>query len=218
MKEILSFDMDGTLVDTSFIDAFWFEGIPSSYAKKRGISRDEAVKRVIKAYDEIGDERLEWYDIKYWFKRFNLDEDWKKVLNRYVSRIKVYEEVPSTLEDLSHDYQLVINSNCPREFLDVELASTKIKHYFTQIFSSTSDFKQIKKTGNYFKKVCEILNISPSQIIHIGDNWKFDVVAPSEIGINTIFLDRENKFSKKTNIISIHRLDEIRNVLKEMFL
>ena len=105
MKEILSFDMDGTLVDTSFIDAFWFEGIPSSYAKKMGISRDEAVKRVVQAYDEIGDERLEWYDIKYWFKRFNLDEDWKNVLNRYISRIKVYEEVPSTLEDLSHDYQ-----------------------------------------------------------------------------------------------------------------
>lgn len=190
--EVVSFDLDGTLIDHGFTDSVWFEGIPRLYVEREKIPLKEAREIVKREYDEVGMERLEWYDVKYWLKRFDLGEDWWDLLNRYRSKIRLYPEVPNVLEKL-RGYDLVMITNSPREFLAIELEETGIGSYFKKIFSSTSDFGQVKKTTDFYVKVSNILGIPPQRIAHVGDNWIFDFVIPREIGIKSFYLNRKEE-------------------------
>ena len=61
---IISFDMDGTIIDMNFDEFLWREEIPKLYAKKNGLSLEEAKKVVFKEYFDVGDEDLRWYDVE----------------------------------------------------------------------------------------------------------------------------------------------------------
>jgi putative hydrolase of the HAD superfamily len=208
---IISFDVDGTLIDYDFVNSVWFEEIPKLVAEKEGISFNKALEKVKSAYNEVTEEKIEWYDIKYWVNKFKLKTDWKEILEKAKWKIKVYPDVLSTLEKLNKKYKLIINSNSPREFLDLELKETKLNKFFSYVFSSTSDFNQVRKSEDYYAKICFILQVKPESMLHIGDNWKFDFEVPSKIGIKTLFLDRSKT---KNGKFIIHSLTQIEDAIK----
>jgi putative hydrolase of the HAD superfamily len=140
MPRIISFDMDGTLVDPEFTDWVWGHGIPTLYAEKVGLSFEEAKTFVVKEYLKVGEGAIEWYDIKYWFQFFQLEESWKALMERYTDKIKIYLDVDHLLERLRDTFQLVLTSNAGREFIDMEMEATGLGRYFNRIFSATSDF------------------------------------------------------------------------------
>jgi len=93
MIKIISFDFDGTIAKHSFADAFWLEGVPALYAKQHHVDVEAAKKYLFEEYDKIGDNRIEWYDPGYWFDRFDLQADWKKMLLKYRKNVEIYPEV-----------------------------------------------------------------------------------------------------------------------------
>lgn len=198
MVKIISFDADGTLVDGRFMDLFWNKGIPEVYAKKKGIRFDEAKKEVERLYNEVGDEDIRWYDPEYWFNFLGLGDSFEDLLNKFKDEVKVYPEVYEVLDNLKESYQLIVVSNAPREILDFELKG--LEDYFSHIFSSTSDFKEVRKTRDFYSKLCNILGIKARNIIHVGDHWKFDFIAPKKLGIEAFFLDRSGE-KKGENVV-----------------
>ena len=138
--KVISFDLDGTLVNYDFVDFIWFESIPSLYAKKQNITFEDAQEYVRREYDKVGIERLEWYNVQYWLDLFNLDEDAHSLLNMFKSRVKCYHDSLRVLKKLKKDFKLVIITNSPRAFLTLEIGETGIGKYIDRFFSSTSDF------------------------------------------------------------------------------
>ncbi len=195
MIKIISFDMDGTLVDAEFTDWVWLHGIPKLYAEKAKIRFEEAKHFVVEEYLKVGEGAIEWYDIKYWFQFFGLNGNWKNLLESYIDKIRVYEDVNEVIQDLNGRFKLILTSNAGREFIDVEMEATGLKVYFEYIFSATSDFKLVKKTTEFYRKICEILGVSPGEILHVGDHHEFDYLVPRSIGINAYHLDRSRKHS-----------------------
>ncbi len=193
MPKIVSFDMDGTLVDPQFTDWVWLHGIPTLYAQKKGISFDEAKAFVVEEYQKVGEGAIEWYDIKYWFRVFQLDETWETLMKRYTHKINAYEDGRHLLERLKAKYPLVLTSNAGREFIDIEMEVTGLGRYFHRIFSATSDFQAVKKTTEFYRQVCDILKTDPSEIVHVGDHYEFDYLVPRALGIEAYYLDRSGK-------------------------
>ncbi|MFU8796116.1 MAG: hypothetical protein ACNA7X_02310, partial [Dehalococcoidia bacterium] len=70
--ELVSFDAEGTLVTHEFSEAIWHEMIPAIYARKTGLDIVRARETVYQEYASVGEKRLEWYDIHYWFSRLDL--------------------------------------------------------------------------------------------------------------------------------------------------
>ena len=77
MTPIISFDMDGTLVESEYTDWVWNHGIPNLYAAKTGLPFEEARAFVEGEYRKVGDGAAEWYDIQYWFRFFQLETGWR---------------------------------------------------------------------------------------------------------------------------------------------
>ncbi|MEF8879497.1 MAG: HAD family hydrolase [Candidatus Thermoplasmatota archaeon] len=193
MVKIISFDLDGTLITKKYSDLVWLEGLPGLYSKEKNIPLDRAKQILFKKYDEVGDQRVEWYDISYWFKRFELKSSWKKLLEKYSYAVEPYSESGDVLDELSRDSDLILSSNAKKEFIDIELRETGFKKYFKKIFSSTSDFDCVKKTSSFYTKICDYIDVQPDEVVHVGDHKKFDYNMPKKVGIKSFFLDRKNK-------------------------
>jgi HAD superfamily hydrolase (TIGR01549 family) len=192
--QVISFDMDGTLTDMSFVNSVWLQGVPELYALKNEIPFEEALSQVKYEYDKVGREKLEWYDLGYWLNKFGISTTPKQVLASFVERIRVFEEVQGVLEKMKNSgYRLVIVTNARREFVDLEIKKTGIRSYFEYIFSSPSDFKLTKNGTTVYENVCTACEVSPAKMIHIGDDPEFDFEVPKKIGIRTFLLDRTGK-------------------------
>ena len=208
--KVISFDLDGTLVEIEYSEWVWGVGIPQLVAQKRGISLDEAKEVVQEEYRRVGDGSLEWYDIKYWFNFFQLNASWRSLLNRYCHKIKTYPEVSKVLRDLSSHYKVIIISNAAREFIDIEIEVAELRGYFSRIFSATSDFGATKKTSQFYGSICQLLRIKPQEMVHVGDHWEFDYLVPKDLGIRAFHIDRSRNRSGDDVIRS---LEEVRQRL-----
>jgi HAD superfamily hydrolase (TIGR01549 family) len=193
MLKFISFDMDGTLIDPEFTVWVWSHGIPTLYAEKFGIPFEASKAFVEGEYRKVGEEAIEWYDIKYWFRFFQLEMPWQILMERYVDKIKVYPDVDHILTRLNDRFSLILTSNAGREFIDIELKATGLGKYFDRIFSATSDFGEVKKTTGFYHRICQMLGAHPHEIVHVGDHYEFDYLIPRKLGICTFYLDRLGK-------------------------
>jgi FMN phosphatase YigB (HAD superfamily) len=203
--KIISFDVEGTLVTTDFSYAIWFELIPRRYAQKHNMQKMDAMEKVRDEYGKVGDQRLEWYDVQYWFDHFGFGKA-DIAMEELQPMVTVYPDAGKALDMLAHRYKLNVASGSPRPFLKHLLRD--IEHQFTSVFSSVSDYQQVKKAA-FYEKMCRELNVDPRQVVHVGDNYQFDVIEPASIGIRSFFLDRAGK---STDITAVHDLQEFANI------
>ena len=202
--KVVSFDVEGTLVTPDYSYAVWFEAIPQRYAEKHNIDFTQAKAIVEEEYKKVGDQRLEWYDVWYWFKKLDLGIP-ISVMQECRNKVSYYPEVMDVLESLSNKYTLSVASGSPRDFL-VHLLKD-IESHFTNVFSSVSDYKRLK-TPKFYRDMCRVLQVHPEQVVHVGDNWQFDVQHPAEIGIHTFYLDRKGQSNNKHSLTSLAQLKQ----------
>jgi len=185
--ELISFDAEGTLVTPDFSQAIWHETIPALYARKNNLEPARAKEIVAGEYAKVGDQRLEWYDVGYWFEYFHLGSP-EPAIKSCVPKVGYYPEVKEVLSSLEGRYKLVVSSGTPLELLEPQLES--IKSYFAAIFSSISLCKGLK-TPQFYAHVSELTGVSPERIVHVGDSWQFDYLNSRQAGINVFHLDRK---------------------------
>ena len=189
MIRFVSLDMDGTLVNSRFVDKVWMEGMPQLYAQKHSLDFYEAKELVIGEYMKIGSDRLEWYDLKYWIDKFQLGIEKDDLLSSYEDEIELYPEVRDSLDLLSERFEIVVTSNAAREFIEIELDG--LSDYFSETFSATSDFREVKKSPILYGAVCAHLGAQPFEVMHIGDHYSYDYESPLQAGLDALFLDRK---------------------------
>jgi len=205
--KVVSFDADGTLVTPDFSQAVWYEGVPTLYANKNGINFEEAKAFIEKEYQVVGDHRIEWYDIKYWLQRFGLGPPLaghEQILEDYRHRVSCYPEVTQALSSLSKNYTLIVISCSTRDFLPYLLDG--IEGYFDRIFSTVSDYGQIK-TPEFYLEVCRQMGIAPEEMAHVGDLWEQDFLAAKEAGLKAFHLDRKGERRDRRSLRSLGELE-----------
>jgi putative hydrolase of the HAD superfamily len=208
-KRLLSFDLDGTLVDLAFTDLVWHQGIPELYAQEKELDLAQAQELVLQEYQQVGDGALEWYDIAYWFRYLDLPGGWESLLERYAPQVRVYPEVHEVLSQLRERYSLIVLSNAARDFIAVEMHQGKLACYFDLVVSATSDFGLVKKSPEFYQRICELLGIGPHELIHVGDHWEFDYQIPREMGIAAFHLSRGGARSGPDVIRDLRPLPEL---------
>jgi HAD superfamily hydrolase (TIGR01549 family) len=212
--KLISFDLDSTLIDPTYTTFVWEVGIPRLYAKKYDVSLSEATSIVKSEYERVGDGALEWYDIAYWFRFFELPEQWQDLMEEYRDKVRPFPEVKEVMEDLAQSHDLIITSNAAREFIEIEINEAGIEQYFSRIFSVTSDFGQVKKTPECYREILSAVGTAPSHAIHVGDHFEFDYLIPKQLGMGAYFLDRDG--NKPKDRYTIKDLTEFAHLLRNL--
>ena len=203
--KLISFDAEGTIVTPDFSQTIWHKAIPALYAKKQGLDFAQAKSYVLEEYGKIGDQRLEWYDIEYWFNYLDLGSS-EPVIDRCLSKIAYYPEVTEVLSCLTSKYKLIVASGTPLELLDLLLQD--VEPYFVRIFSSVSHYGQLK-SRDFYLGICREMGVEPGGVTHIGDSWQFDFLNAREAGVNALYLDRSGKNHQQY----ISDLTQLKNLL-----
>ncbi len=209
MIKVISFDLDGTLSDLNFDKLIWNTEIPKLYSEKHNVSLEEAKNKVFFEYnDDIGHHR--WTDISYWFEKFGLD-DYNKLLEDVKHNIKIFPEVIPILKELKEKYKLIIITQSEKRLLDIKLKAENLGEFFSETFSTPSDFKKLEKDDEIYNKIMEKLKIKPEEMIHIGDDHDFDYLIPKSLGIRSFFLDRSKE---QEGEYIVHNLEEFKEKIK----
>jgi HAD superfamily hydrolase (TIGR01493 family) len=198
MKKVISFDLDGTLVNAAYGNLVWLQGVPERYAERYGLSVEEAKRAVKEEYDSIGEESLLWYDLPYWLDRFDLAVSASELLDEYEKDIQLQPNATEVIDALSSRYTLVVASNAARIFVEKELGQTGLAGRFDRVFSATSDFGMVKKQEEFYRKVCDLLGVSPSEVVHVGDHEVFDVEVPLSVGMDAYHYSRGSRFDGRS--------------------
>lgn len=202
-QKIISFDVEGTLATTEYSYAIWYEAIPRLYAIKHDVSNEYAQEVITKEIEKIVlSPKAKYFEVQYWFDKFDLGNA-MPVVEKYRNRIRYYPEVPDVLAYFDRTYKLIISSGTARTTLNYLVA--EIEHYFCKIFSSTSDYNQLK-TPEFYRDICKVLDVNPEEVIHIGDNWQYDILNAQEAGISAFHISRDPKYCRENSLISLQEL------------
>ncbi|MDI6847706.1 MAG: hypothetical protein QMD23_06205, partial [Candidatus Bathyarchaeia archaeon] len=59
----------------------------------------------------------------------------------------------------------------------------------------------------FYEMICKILGIEPLVMVHVGDEWYSDFIAPRKVGVKSFFLDRTGEKSGKCVIKDLRELE-----------
>ncbi|MDG6228796.1 MAG: HAD family hydrolase [Candidatus Thermoplasmatota archaeon] len=216
MVSIISFDLDGTIMQQGFADTVWLIGLPKIYAEEKNLDFETAQTILMTSYEQISSDRREWYDLDYWITSLCLSITPKELLEKYRSHIQLFPDAASVIKSLSNEYTLIISSGAMKEFIDIQLTSTGLNHYFSHMFSSTTDSDMVKKDPLFFKYIAHTLDVRPEEIAHVGDNEIYDYQSPRKAGLHAFYLHREKNHSMPDSSHIVHSLREFEQLVKKL--
>ena len=192
--KVASFDLNGSLANTLDDQILWYSGIPKAIAKKKGISKHDALRECLDAYDSMGPTDPRWYSPDYWLKRFGIEEDREELFAGLLPFLHVYPDTLPCLDALKgQGVPCVIVSSSSLELLEYRLEALNLRKYFSLLFSVTSSYGRLTKDRKVFSDVADKTGAKIGEIFHVGNERLSDYDIPTEAGVNAFYLDRSGK-------------------------
>lgn len=124
---------------------------------------------------------------------------------------EIFPETEPVLTSLKNkELKLVVVSNFDSRVYDV-CRNLGILNYFDD-FIISSEAGYAKPSAEIFQLALNRNYLDESECIHIGDNFENDYLCPRSIGMNAVFLDRENKLDNN-EIFRIQNLKQITELI-----
>jgi 5'-nucleotidase len=160
-------DMDGTLLDLKFDNAFWQEHLPQHYAEARGLALADA-----RAYLEplFGSRRgqLAWYCVDHWSRELGLDVAALKT--RYTHLVAPLPGVERFLAAVRRaGKRLWLVTNAHPSALELKLAETRLGPAFDLILSS-HHFGYPKEDARFWPALRQRHPFEPARALMVDDN------------------------------------------------
>lgn len=160
-------DMDGTLLDLHFDNHFWLEHVPQRYAEKNGISRQEALDKLIPLFKSI-EGTINWYCIDHWTKELDLDIALLKEEVQHL--IQVHPFVIEFLENLKKaGKRRVLVTNAHQKSLDLKMKNTPLAGLLDHVISA-HQLGIPKEENTFWDKLRSLESYEPQRTLLIDDN------------------------------------------------
>lgn len=176
-------DMDGTLLDKHFDDYFWETLVPEEYAKRKGLTLEEAREEVFARYKRQ-EGTLNWTDIDFWSRELDLDIPALKESIRHL--IEVHPDAEDFLQFLRQQgKQVALVTNAHWKTLDLKMSCTGLLTYFDKVISSF-DVGFPKEDARFWEILRDRLRFDPRRTLLVDDN--IDVLKTAQAyGIRYLF-------------------------------
>jgi putative hydrolase of the HAD superfamily len=165
--EAVCLDMDGTVLDLRFDNYFWLEVVPQRYGALHGISREEALERLLARIDAWRG-RLEWYCIDHWTAELELDIEALKVeFREHIHFLPGSEQFLDRLGALGK--RRLLTTNAHPKSLAVKDGKTGIGRYFDLMVSS-HEVGAAKEHPEFWSRLARGHDIDPATTLFVDDS------------------------------------------------
>jgi len=124
---------------------------------------------------------------------------------------QVFSDAAPTLERLKQlGYSLAIGSNFDNRLHDVCIGHDELKPIDVAFASAEIGFR--KPSLSFYSKLSRRLNVSPAQMLMVGDHEENDVTSARKAGLSAILIDRSQPTCEK--ISRINDLSEVVSLLE----
>ena len=176
-------DMDGTLLDLNFDNYFWLELIPERYARRHGLTIEQARQRLTPQF-AAKQGTLDWYCTDYWTRELQIDiAELKREVRDRVRFLHGAEDFLAKLRERSVRVALVTNAH--QNSLSIKAQQTGLLRYFDSVVSSHR-FGVPKEHGRFWQQLQQELQLDPARCLFIDDSVAV-LRAAREFGIGQIF-------------------------------
>ena len=226
MKKWIFFDLDITLIDVKKAQYVAIEDLYNIYK----FNEKTDLTSFTKKWDELTDYHYAFYtrkEISYeeqrnrriidLFKEYDmpLDKTPKEIYSIYLKSFEdnwcIFDDVYNVLEKLYNSgYKLGVISNGDLEQQTDKLSRTGILKFF-EVVTTSSEYDCSKPDPRLYESIIKRFNINKDQMIMIGDQVEKDVLPCLEIGIDAIWLNRNNK-ENSNNVKEVKSLNELLNI------
>jgi len=213
--KVISFDIFDTLVyRKTFEPKNVFKKIQQNYNKlhdsfesvrslKEDIARQKFLKEDIHLKD-IYSEFLDKEDIEKYIN-YELAEDEKLIfanfiIEGWIDLAKRYNKKIILTSDIYYSKKEILN-----------ILSKKIKNIskISEVYTS-SDVGLLKSSSNLFKYILKKEEITPNEILHVGDNIFSDIIMANHLNIKNIYIGKSlhvKKIEKKESVLLNHDIN-----------
>jgi 5'-nucleotidase len=160
-------DMDGTLLDLHFDDYFWLEHVPREYARRHGVSVEEARSSLFERYRHRQG-TLDWYCVDFWSRELGLDIP---LLKREVEHL--IEVLPHVVEFLERtrkqEKRLVLVTNAHGKSLALKMSRTELGRRLDALVSA-HDLGLPKEDVGFWTLLRRVEPFDPGATLLVDDN------------------------------------------------
>ena len=183
-KQVVIFDLDGTLIDSVDYHVKTF----AKSCELLGIRVDERLirefrKRVGKRFEEIVREIL---PVDEETVKKLVEVKWK-ISDEFLDAVKPVEEAVRLIEELPDTTVLALFSSSPRKFIKKILRRLGLESAFSIIIGK-NDVKKGKPDPEGVLKILEIAKVPPERCVFIGDT-EYDRIAAERAGVRFVHID-----------------------------
>ncbi|MEH7345579.1 HAD family hydrolase [Bacillus sp. JJ1532] len=129
----------------------------------------------------------------------------------------VYEETFQVLDQLKGNYKLLLLTNGSPDLQNTKLTITpEIAPYFDQIVISGM-FGRGKPDPSIFEHALSLMSLQKDEVIMVGDNLMTDILGANRAGIQSVWINREDK--ERNEVIptyEIRHLEELFQILNDI--
>ncbi len=218
------FDLDNTLVDFMKMKREAVEAAARAMVDNGlEMSVDETVARLFEVYDKAGIENQEVFDLFMQEKFGRIDH---RLLAAGIvayrrareAHMVLYPHVKMTLMQLiRRGYKLAVLSDAPARQAWLRLAGLNLLHYFDTVITH-DDTGEWKPHPAPFRKVLEVLELEPRQVMMVGDWPDRDIAGARDVGIRTALAIYGSEFDIHDSgaDFELESVEELLDVLNEV--
>ena len=208
MKNMIVFDLDGTLWDAS--DSTY--EIVNDYLKENGysfkVSKEVIIENMGYEFDVCARNYFPKLDTKEAMELLDkiYDEAEKKIQEGYKMG-KIYPDVYDTIKKLSKKFFVCIVTNCPRKaYVESFIRSAKVEEYIADFYVASNFFiskaEAIRKLQDRYQA---------KSVVYVGDSMK-DQISAVDSGGTFVFA----KYGFGENMVSKYSIDEVKDIITEV--
>jgi len=231
--KLILFDLDDTLL---YFDDYWEQGIKETfrnYPMTSNLNIDDLfnIYKVKEEYlvqkyhdQEITLEEYRKFQIIETLSEFNLQADDFEIdqfQNQYqqISKLLMKPDLHITqmLESISTKYLMGIVTNGTASMQYDKIQALGYDRFFSNESMFISELIGVEKPNPIiYQKPLKKFNVRPEDALFVGDNWKNDVIGPTEMGMKAIWVNFKNKPVPDNNISYgiVNKLIDIKDFLR----
>ncbi len=185
-NRVIFWDWTGTLADESKLDGNLCTDMESDFAKKEGITIEDAKKK-FKSHLSGLENTWKWHD--YTHHGRVLGVDWKSCQTRNMEKMILLPHAKEILEyTKSKGFVNILSTNAVRDVILLRLEYANFSKMFDFVIAC-DDVQAMKSEGKHIERGLKTFGADAASSYSIGDNPVQDIAPAKKLGLITIFCD-----------------------------